>query len=113
MNLEIPPFYLEMIYAWQDLRKCRFPENEAKNSIVFNNRNICWKGKMFCINSLYKKGIYLVEHIMEKGNIRSVEYFQNFGVNHKELLMIMDIFRGIPASWKSKQLRLNFRMWIL
>ena len=40
MNLEIPPFYLEIIYAWQDLRKCRFPENGAKNSIVFNNRNM-------------------------------------------------------------------------
>ena len=46
---------------------------------------------------------------MEKGNIRSVEYFENFGVNHKELLMIMDIFRGIPASWKEQTASVKFQ----
>ena len=109
MNLEIPTFYLEIMYAWQDLRKCRFPENESRNPIIFNNRNICWKGKMFCINSLYKKGIYLVNHIMEKGKILSVEHFKNTGVNHIELLMITDIFRGIPAGWKEQTSLVEFQ----
>ena len=97
------------MYAWQDLRKCRFPENESINSIVFNNRSICFKGKMFCINSLYEKGIYLVNHIMEKGKLRSIEHFQNIGVDHNELLMIMDIFRGIPASWKEETALVKFQ----
>ena len=88
---------------------------EPKIRLYLTIGTCCWKGEMFCINSLYKKRIYLVEHIMEKGNIQSLEHFQNIWVNHKELLMIMDIFRGIPASWKEQTDSVKFQewMWIL
>ncbi|HCN31642.1 MAG TPA: hypothetical protein DIS83_00745, partial [Rhodobiaceae bacterium] len=37
MNLKIPHFYLEMLRAWQEIRKCRFPDIESLNPIIFNN----------------------------------------------------------------------------
>ena len=59
MNLKIPHFYLEMLRAWQEIRKCRFPDIESLNPIILNNRNILLKGKMIYSESLYKKGIYI------------------------------------------------------
>ena len=46
---------------------------------------------------------------MENGKLRSIEYFQNIGVDHNELLIIMDIFRGIPASWKEETALVKFQ----
>ena len=54
MNLKIPHFYLEMLRAWQEIRKCRFPDIESLNPIIFNNRNILLKGKIIFVKSVRK-----------------------------------------------------------
>ena len=100
LSLEIPVFYLEVLKAWQDIRKWRYSEGESINSIIFNNRNICLRGKIIFCRSLYEKGIYLCNHIMDKGRLKSVEFFKNIGLNSKSLHIIIDIYNAIPESWK-------------
>ena len=77
--------------AWEDIRECRNMEGELINPIIFSNRNICLKGKMIFDASLFKKEIYAVDHLLNKGNVKSIEYFRNLGMNSTDLLMITDI----------------------
>ena len=101
LRIEMPLFYIEALQAWQDIRRCRYSDTELINPILFNNRNICIKGKMFFHSSLYKKEIFSLNHIIDKGRLKSLEYFQRFGVNSEELLIINDIYNAIPENWKS------------
>ena len=41
--------------------------------------------------SLFEKEIYAVDHLLNKGNVKSIEYFRNLGMNSTDLLMITDI----------------------
>ena len=86
MNLEIPKFYLEILEAWEDIRECRNMEGELLNPIIFNNRNICLKGKMIFDARLFEKEIYAVNHLLNKGRVKSVEYFKDLGMNSTDLL---------------------------
>ena len=59
MNLKIPHFYLEMLRAWQEIRKCRFPDIESLNPVIFNNRKILLKGKIIFVESLNTNKEYI------------------------------------------------------
>ena len=97
LKLDIPPFYLECLKAWQDIDKCRHFENKHINPIIFNNRQICIGGNMIFDLNLYEKGFFLIYHMLDKGHLRSVEYFQNLGMESDDLLWIHDIFKVIPG----------------
>ena len=102
LRIKMPLFYIEALKAWQDIRRCRYSDKELINPILFNNRNICLKGKMFFHSSLYKKRhFFSLNHIVDKGRLKSLEYFQRSGVNSEELLIINDIYNAIPENWKS------------
>ena len=103
MNLEIPKCYMEMLEAWEDSRECRNMEGELINPIIFSNRNICLKGKIIFDASLYAKEIYAVDHLLNKGRVKSIEHFQSLGTNSKDLLMITDICNAIPDEFKNER----------
>ena len=46
--------------------------------------------------SLFEKEIYAVDHLLNKDSVKSVEHFQNLGMNSTDLLMITDICNAIP-----------------
>ena len=110
MNLKIPPFYLEVLQAWEDIRECRNMEGDLTNPIIFNNRNICIKGKMIFDINLFDKDIYLVSHIWDKGRIKPVEYFVSLGLKTNELLKIMDICRILPDELKEDRALDKFQL---
>ena len=47
-----------------------------------------------------KEYIYIVNHLLDKGKLRSIEHFRNLGVNSEEALIILEIYKAIPDSWK-------------
>ena len=46
---------------------------------------------------------------MNKGRVKSIEYFQNLGMNSKDLLMITDICNIIPDDLKNKRALAKFQ----
>ena len=48
--------------------------------------------KLQSYKSLYEKGIYLVNHLLDKGRLRSIEHFRNLGVNSEEAFIILEIY---------------------
>ena len=40
--------------------------------------------------SLFEKEICAVDHLLNKGSVKSVEYFRNLGMNSTDLLIITD-----------------------
>ena len=102
MKLKIPPYYLEVLKAWEEIRECREIEGERRNPIIFNNRDICIKGKMIFDVDLFKKETYLVSHFLEKGRVKSFNYFINRGMKSKDLLLITDICNAIPEILKDE-----------
>ena len=109
LKLEIPKFYMEMLEAWEDIRVCRKMEGESINPIIFSNRNVCLKGKMIFDASLYAKEIYAVDHLLNKGRVKSIKHFQNLGTNSKDLLMITDICNAIPDEFKNESALAKFQ----
>ena len=102
IKLKIPPFYVEILKAWEEIRECRNMGGELTNPIVFNNRNICIKGKMIFDINLFEKETYLISHFLEKGRVKSFDYFINLGIKCKDLLMIIDICNAIPEVFKDE-----------
>ena len=102
IKLKIPPFYVEILKAWEEIRECRNMGGELTNPIVFNNRNICIKGKMIFDINLFEKETYLISHFWEKGRVKSFDYFINLGIKCKDLLMIIDICNAIPEVFKDE-----------
>ena len=49
LKLKTPPFYLEILKAWQDLENSRNFEEGKINPIFFNNKDFCVKEKCFFI----------------------------------------------------------------
>ena len=109
LELNIPQFYVEILKAWQDLKELMQGERKVLNPILFNNRNICLIGRMIFNSNLYDKGIYFIEDIVSEGRIRSVEYFQNLGINCKDLLIINDIYKVIQAALKDATVLVKFQ----
>ena len=109
MHLEIPKLYMEILEAWEDIRECRNMEGELINPIIFSNRNICLKGKLIFDASLFAKEIFAVDHLLNKGRVKSIEYFQNLGMNSKNLLMITDICNAIPDDLKNERALAKFQ----
>ena len=91
------------------IRECRNMEGELINPIIFSNRNICLKGKMIFDASLFEKETYVVDHLLNKGSVKSVEYFQNLGMNSTDLLMISDICNAIPDDFKNERALAKFQ----
>ena len=58
LRIEMPLFYIEALKAWQDIRRCRYSDTELINPILFNNINICMKGKMFFIVAYIRKNCF-------------------------------------------------------
>ena len=108
LNLKIPPFYIEMLKAWQDMEKFRYSANEV-NPVIFNNSNICMKGKMIFDKDLFDKGIYHVNHIFDNGHVKPVAHFQNIGLNANQLLKIIEIAHVIPTTWKNASPSVKFQ----
>ena len=109
LKTDLPLFYIEVLKAWYDIRKCRYSDTESINPIIFNNKNICLKGDNFFHRSLYEKEVYALDHIIYKGRMRSLEYFLRIGVNSKELLIINDIYNAIPEIWKGSSFSDKFQ----
>ena len=109
LKLIIPQFYLDILKAWQELKEVLQGEGQVLNPIIFNNRNICLKGRMIFNSNLYDKGIYLIKDIVYEGHIRPLEYFQNLQINSKDLLMISDIYKGIQAALKDASGLIEFQ----
>ena len=59
--------------------------------------------------SLFAKEIYAVDHLLNKGRVKSIEYFQNLGMNSKDLLMITDICNAIPDDFKNERALAKFQ----
>ena len=95
LNLNIPTFYLDILKAWEDFRECRNMNGKLVNPIIFSNRNICSKGKMFFNSSFFEKGIHMVDQL-ERGRVKPLQYFLDLGLNSTELLTILDIYKAIP-----------------
>ena len=104
LKLTAPPFYIEMVKAWQDMDKFRFTENEGVNPILFNNRNICFRGKMIFDKDLYEAGICKVHDLLDNGQMKPMTHFKSLGVKRNSLSQIMDIFYVIPPRWRSTTL---------
>ena len=47
LTLAVPPFYMEMLRAWQDMDKCRNLQSGIINPIIFNNKNIRIRNEIF------------------------------------------------------------------
>ena len=108
LELNIPRFYLEILKAWQDLKEVRQGKGKVLNPIIFNNRNICLKGKMVFNNISYDKGIYFIKDLVFQGLMRPVEHFQNLGINCDDLLLINDIFKVIQEVLKDDTVVVKF-----
>ena len=104
LHLTAPPFYIEVVKAWQGMDKFRFNENDGVNPILFNNRNICIRGKMIFDKDLYRVGICQVHDLLDKGQMKSMAHFKSLGAKENSLSQIMDMFYVIPPSWKSAAL---------
>ena len=100
LNLIIPKFYMDILKAWEDFRVCRNMDGKLVNPIIFSNRNICSKGKMFFNTSWFEKGMYMIDHILERGRVKPFRYFLDLGLNSTELLTIIDIYNAIPDNLK-------------
>jgi len=109
MKLKIPQFYMDVLKAWEDIRECRNVEGEFTNPIIFNNRNVCFKGKMVFETDLFEKDVYLISHIWNKGRVKSVETFLNLGMKSKELSMINDLCKAIPDELKDENTWYKFQ----
>ena len=59
--------------------------------------------------SLFEKEIYAVDHLLNKGSVKSVEYFRNLGMNSTDLLMITDICNAIPDDLKNERALAKFQ----
>ena len=102
LNLSIPQFYHDILKAWEELKVGRETE-EMLNPIIFSNKKILLKGKMFFIAQFFEKGIYRVDHLLENGRIKPAHKFLNLGFNSNELVMIIDIYNAIPNNFKNEE----------
>ena len=60
--------------------------------------------------SLFEKEIYAADHfILNKGSVKSVEHFQNLGMNSTDLLMITDICNAIPDDFQNERALAKFQ----
>ena len=100
---------MDVLKAWEDIRECRNVEGEFTNPIIFNNRNVCFKGKMIFDTDLFEKDVYLISHIWNKGRVKSVETFLNLGMKSKELSMIIDLCNAIPDDLKDENTWYKFQ----
>ena len=100
-KLKIPPYYLEMLKAWQEINNLRH-FNGCMNPIIFNNRNICIKNKTVFDKELLERGIVMLNHIIDNGHVKPAAYFVNHGMTGENLLTIIDIFHAIPRDWKNE-----------
>ena len=49
---------------------------------------------------MFERGIVQLNHLVEKGHVKSVKYFMNLGMKGNNLLMIIDVYDAIPRLWK-------------
>ena len=105
--LDIPPYYMEMLQAWQETSILRYLEGYI-NPIICNNRNICIIEKSIFDRYLFERGIVQLNHLVQKGHVKSVNYFMNLGMKGNNLLMIFDIYDAIPMLWKNDSGLLQF-----
>jgi len=100
IKLKAPPFYFEILRAWQDMEKSRNYLEGKINPIFFNNQDYLCKGRMIFHEDLYLKNIYLVEQILDKDHIRAVTHFHNLGLGSVIIVKIWKICDAILKSGK-------------
>ena len=49
---------------------------------------------------LFNKGIYLVEHILEKERVKTIDYFHNIGLSSENIMEIWKISDAVLKSGK-------------
>ena len=96
----IPPFYIELLRVWQEIKKCRFYEDNKRNPIIFNNTDVCIRNKTVYDEELFKKGICMVGDLMENRIMKPYAHFWNMGIKGESLLKIHDICSIIPDEYK-------------
>ena len=103
LKLIAPPFYFEIVKAWQDIEKCRNFERELINPIIYNNRNIRIRDKMIFYSDLYDIGICQLADIFENGHVKPMAYFKSLGIKEDGLLKLNEIISAIPIRWKATE----------
>ena len=95
----IPTFYKDMLEIWQGMNECRHFERDKINPIIFNNKSIYIRNRMFFDNDLIQKGIFEASDIIEGGELRPISYFYNLGFTTLNLLTIQKIYSSISNEW--------------
>ena len=108
LNLLIPQFYYDILKSWEELKGGR-DTGDLLNPIIFSNKNILLRGKMFFISNFFEKGIYTVEHLLDDGRLKPAQHFLNLGFNSNELVSIIDIFNAIPNNFKNEEASNKFQ----
>ena len=97
---DLPPFYVEILEAWQDMGDCRNFENDKLNPILFNNRRICLRNKMVFDNELFQKGVIQVFDILDGTNMKPLTHFWSLGLKSRGLMKIYDLYRTLLNEMK-------------
>ena len=109
LKLQIPIFYMDILQVWEEIRICRTMDEEFVNPIILNNRNICLRGRMFFSASFYEKGIFTLDHILDKGKVKPFQYFLNLGMNTSDLITIYDIYNSLSEDFKKERITIKFQ----
>ena len=97
LSLKVPPFYLEMLKAWQELEDLRMVEDQM-NQIIFNNKYFLIKGKMIYNENLHMKDIYQLSHCFNEDGIRPIAHFHGAGLNSWEIANVWRICEVVLKS---------------
>ena len=100
MDVNAPPFYEEIIRAWQELENCRNFEQAKFNPIVFNNKNVLRRGKMIFNEQLFEHNIYRFDHICDEEGMRTYAYFQGLGLSGQDIVNIWSLYDLILKTGK-------------
>ena len=90
LTLRVPPLYLEMLQAWQDMECLRNFENNI-NQIIFNNKYFLIRGRMIYNENVFMRNIYQLHHCFDEHGIRPITYFQGLGLSSKEIVHVWRI----------------------
>ena len=102
LDLQLPPFYQNMIEAWLCSKEFLLKKEISKrNEILYNNKFIRIEGQTYFSESLFLNNIFKIHHIVNKeGKIKSSHEFQKMGLDQCKIDIIKQIFKNIPTSWK-------------
>ena len=96
-------FYQDILSYLSEL-KALFASAQYEDTILFNNQEILIEGKPFCYKDWLRKGIYFIQHLLDKdGNFLQFESFRNkYSLASSNFLTIFQIVSSIPKHLLNK-----------